>query len=313
MGFFSELKEELSQIASEVESEMETFSDSVDTYHEAEKDIDLFVKKFNKMVEVVELNKGIRKDVQKELKDLRKIVLDEISDKKMGKPIFSGSREKMFNKHFASTAPMAVFKIAAVLNDRYNHHNTNDQQWIDLKVKFFEYRALNDEELTELQRLEGKAKSLGADRFVQKAQELQQELLKEEKYLDVIVRDTKPENYKFSLFGGRKKDSNFGDDYYDTKELLIEKMSLYYKEGRTDLLLTYNNLLEDLKGESNRVEKAIMLINKELGKEETLEEKTQAAQALRKNPVREIGEGRGNSFHQRRELGRPSRSAFNER
>ncbi|MGI6587234.1 MAG: hypothetical protein ACOX2N_00305 [Peptococcia bacterium] len=240
------------------------------------------------MVKQIEINKKIRKDVEKDLNALKKIALNEIKDKSGGGPLFPGRREKMFNKYGGKTAPEVVYKIAKVFNVRYNHAQSNDALWINLNVDFFEYRALNDEELTDLKRLEEKAKSLNAERVAQKAKEIQQELLEEEKYLDGIVQSTNPDNYRFKLFGGGEKaGANFGNDYYDAKLLLEDKLALYEEEGRPDLLQTYNLCLEELRGQPDRVEKAILFLEKQLDPKRSLEEKAQSAQTLREEPQKE--------------------------
>ena len=160
--------------------------------------------------------------------------------------------------------------------------------WIDLNVDFFKYRAYNEEELINLKRLEGKAESLKAERVMQKAKDLRQELLQEEKHLFGVVQKTNPDNYGFKLFGGAKEaGADFGNDYYNAKLLFEDKLALYGGRGRTDLLQNYNKHLEELKGQPDRMEKAILSVEKQLDPKKTLEEKTQSAQTLREEPQQE--------------------------
>lgn len=276
-----ELKQEVGQI---IEEEMEIVTSEM----EVEKHLGAFEKKFNKMVKQAEQNKKIRKSVEKQLGAVKKMGINEIKDKKRGEPMFPGRREKMFNKYGGKTAAEAIFKTTVKLNMRYNHEQSNDAQWLNLNVDFFKFRFVNEKELIDLKGLEERAQSLKAERVMQKAKDLQEELLQEEKHLFGIVQSTNPDKYKSSFFRRSKEtEADFADDYYNAKLLFEDKLALYGGRGRTDLLQNYNKHLEELKGQPDRMEKAILSVEKQLEPKETLEEKSQSAQVLREEPQQE--------------------------
>ncbi|MDD2432941.1 MAG: hypothetical protein PHX01_04485 [Clostridia bacterium] len=307
---WEELKQEVAEIA---EEEMETAAFEAETAavdRGAEKRIKSFVKKFKTMAEQAELNKKVKKEVEKELNDLQKIALGEIKERRGRGSLFPGRREKLYNKYGGKTASEAAFKIARNLNRRYNHEQSNDALWINANVCFLKYRALNDEEFTDLQRLEEKARSLNAERVVQKVKEIQQELMEEEKYLDGAVQSTNPDNYGFKFFGGGKARSSFGNDCYDVKILLEDKLALYTEDGRPELLRAYNICLEELRGQPNRVETVILHLEKQLDPKKTLEEQSQAAQVLRAEPQQENKDERAAALRKKLEREKATRPTF---
>jgi hypothetical protein len=296
MGFWADFKKEIidemgndwREITQEVEQEMEEKDKIYRAIDDLDRHMHIFERKFNKMVKDEKIDKKFRRKVEKDIENVKKMAINEIKDKKRGAPMFPGRREKMFNKYGGKTAAEAIFKTTVKLNMRYNHEQSNDAQWLNLNVDFFKFRFVNEKELIDLKGLEERAQSLKAERVMQKAKDLQEELLQEEKHLFGIVQSTNPDKYKSSFFRRSKEtEADFADDYYNAKLLFEDKLALYGGRGRTDLLQNYNKHLEELKGQSDRVEKAILSVEKQLDPKKTLEEKTQSAQTLREEPQQE--------------------------
>ncbi|MDD2432943.1 MAG: hypothetical protein PHX01_04495 [Clostridia bacterium] len=227
------------------------------------------------LYEIVEAHKPYqredRKDIQEKFSDLKQLlVYDSLERSKRLTLLGAQKRDQLLEKHGAQNAPEVIAGIAGEINEHYNRRDTAKAKWVDLKVQFLKYSAENYQELAGLKELENMAKRLRADNVAQKVNKVYQELVDEENEFWVMVKKLKPEKHNV--------------DKYNVMTILIEqKINLYKKQGRTDLLRTYNQHVRNCGGDPVRIEEGIQTADKYWREREqkTLGSLTQSAQALR--------------------------------
>lgn len=268
---FQTLKKDFGQIAADVGKKQGPI-----------KRVRSFQDKCTKMV-VKETAKDIKnqKKAVKELQNMEKVAIGAIAEKFGEQPLFPGRREKLILSMGGKTAAEAVYNVAHYWNKSYNRKQSPDAVWLNIGVGFFAYQVLKEREIAGLKVIEKEATTIGAKGVMQEAQKLQQEYEAEEGALDLLTQETDPDNYGRQFFWSKETRKRFMDNCRNAELEMENRLLLFERGGRSDLLRRFNRYLGDLAGDAEKVTKAVDLLEAQLRQNGTLAEKVQTAQSLR--------------------------------
>ena len=220
-----------------------------------------FRKKVEKVLGAAKLG-SVENGIDDLLMDLHDfVVLEAFEKNRFWVNGFQTRMDILAGKYGIGSIPEAKAHLVMEINRCCNYSNIPEVKWLRVKEAFLKYQAKYYKEITQLKKLDIDARYLEAYNLSREIKRVIENLQAEAECLKKEVEGFKPEEYDHA-------EMSYEEKYQFLIETIEKTIELYSEEGRSELLVAYNQFARECGTDYEKIRKGILFANEHLENEQ---------------------------------------------